>query len=137
MNLMKMAIAAIVAAMAVWPASVARAQGKDEPSSTPVEDPNALWREYLSLPDDPFLVHGTGQNEPAWVKFTIVLQKRRFEDANGVVIETTFYWPPAPKGLTAGYTAPLAHWVETRITGYTTEPIVLGGLDKPTITIHD
>jgi len=56
-----------------------------------------------------------------------LLQTRRFEDANGVVVETTFYWPPAPTGPTAGYTAPLARWVETRITGYTTEPIVLAG----------
>jgi hypothetical protein len=56
-----------------------------------------------------------------------LLQKRRFEDANGVVIETTFYWPPHPKGPTAGYTAPLARWVETRIEGYTGAPIVLRG----------
>ena len=56
-----------------------------------------------------------------------LLQRRRFEDANGVTIETSFYWPPYPKGPTAGYTAPLTRWVETRIAGYTTEPIVLHG----------
>ncbi len=56
-----------------------------------------------------------------------LLQTRYFEDSNGVVIETTFFWPPPPTGPTAGYTAPLARWVETRITGYTTEPIVLHG----------
>lgn len=56
-----------------------------------------------------------------------LLQQRRFEDSNGVTIETTFYWPPYPKGPTAGYTAPLARWVETRITGYTREPIILHG----------
>lgn len=43
----------------------------------------------------------------------------------GVVeIQTRFYWPndpPAP----AGYTAPLVRFVETRITGLTTLPIVL------------
>lgn len=56
-----------------------------------------------------------------------LLQTRHFEDANGVTIETTFYWPPHPTGPTAGYTAPLARWVQTRIEGYTTEPIVLEG----------
>jgi hypothetical protein len=56
-----------------------------------------------------------------------LLQNRRFEEPNGVTIEVSFYWPPYPKGPTAGYTAPLARWVETRITGYTSEPIVLRG----------
>jgi hypothetical protein len=55
------------------------------------------------------------------------LQRRRFEDSNGVTIETSFYWPPTPKGPVAGYTAPLARWVETRIAGHTSEPIVLRG----------
>ncbi len=55
------------------------------------------------------------------------LQRRQFKSANGVTIETSFYWPPRPKGVLAGYTAPLARWVETRITGYTGEPIVLHG----------
>ncbi|MBP8910864.1 MAG: hypothetical protein KBI32_05085, partial [Phycisphaerae bacterium] len=56
-----------------------------------------------------------------------LLQNRRFEGPDGVIIEVSFYWPPYPKGPTAGYTAPLARWVETRITGYTGEPIVLRG----------
>ncbi len=56
-----------------------------------------------------------------------LLQNRRFEEPNGVTIEVSFYWPPYPKGPTAGYTAPLARWVETRISGYTSEPIVLRG----------
>jgi len=55
------------------------------------------------------------------------LQQRRFEDSNGVTIETSFFWPPTPKGPVAGYTAPLARWVETRIAGCTSEPIVLHG----------
>lgn len=87
MNLAKIAIAAIVTTMAVWPGSAVLAQGKDEPPSTAVEDPNALWRDHLSLPDDPFLVHGTGHSELAWVKFTLVpqadgLQKLYFQDGN-------------------------------------------------------
>ena len=38
-----------------------------------------------------------------------------------------FYWPPAPTGIVAGYTAPLHQWVETTITGFTAQPIVLRG----------
>jgi hypothetical protein len=43
----------------------------------------------------------------------------------GAAITTTFYWPQPPSGATAGYTAPLVTWKETRIEGLTTEPIVL------------
>lgn len=42
-------------------------------------------------------------------------------------VRTQFYWPPYPKGVVAGYTAPLQAWVETRITGLTAAPIVLRG----------
>lgn len=56
-----------------------------------------------------------------------LLQNRRFEGLDGVTIEVSFYWPPYPKGPTAGYTAPLARWVETKIAGYTSEPIELRG----------
>lgn len=42
-----------------------------------------------------------------------------------VAVNTQFYWPPEPAGMAAGYTAPLARWLETRITGYTSSPIVL------------
>jgi hypothetical protein len=43
----------------------------------------------------------------------------------GAAITTTFYWPEPPQGPTAGYTAPLLAWKETRIEGLTTEPIIL------------
>jgi len=56
-----------------------------------------------------------------------MLQNRTFDGPSDVSIETSFYWPPYPKGPTAGYTAPLARWVQTRIEGYTSEPIVLTG----------
>ncbi|MBN2138956.1 MAG: hypothetical protein JW720_14200 [Sedimentisphaerales bacterium] len=57
-----------------------------------------------------------------------LLQHRSMELAEGsILIDTTFYWPPEPTGIVAGYTAPLVRWVETVITGYTTEPIVLQG----------
>lgn len=45
----------------------------------------------------------------------------------GVVdIEVNFYWPNEPPAA-AGYTAPLVRFVQSRITGLTTQPIVLTG----------
>lgn len=41
-------------------------------------------------------------------------------------IDIKFYWPNEPPAA-AGYTAPLVRFVETRITGLTTQPIVLTG----------
>jgi len=55
-----------------------------------------------------------------------LLQTRTMEDA-AVTIETSFYWPPAPTGPTAGYTAPLIRWVQTTITGLTAVPFTLTG----------
>lgn len=43
----------------------------------------------------------------------------------GLRVRTEFWWPPAPKGPTAGYTAPLQAWESTVIEGLTPEPIVL------------
>jgi hypothetical protein len=58
-----------------------------------------------------------------------LLQQRsaKLGGRGGVSISTSFYWPPTPAGPIAGYTAPLVRWVETVITGYTTQPIVLHG----------
>lgn len=53
-----------------------------------------------------------------------LLQTRRMEDT-GIVIETSFYWPPHPTGPTAGYTAPLIRWVQTTITGLISQPLTL------------
>lgn len=55
-----------------------------------------------------------------------LLQSRTLK-AGSAQIDTTFYWPKPPGGFTAGYTAPLQSWVETRITGFTSQPIVLKG----------
>jgi hypothetical protein len=44
-----------------------------------------------------------------------------------ITVEISYYWPKAPTGVVAGYTAPLIHFIETRITGLTTNPIVLHG----------
>jgi hypothetical protein len=53
--------------------------------------------------------------------------KHRTANKPGVVdIEIKFYWPNEPPAA-AGYTAPLVRFVETRITGLTTQPIVLTG----------
>jgi hypothetical protein len=53
-----------------------------------------------------------------------ILIQRRISIPNAGEIRTTFYWPNDPPAA-AGYTAPLVRFVETRITGLTTEPIVL------------
>jgi len=53
-----------------------------------------------------------------------LLQQRKIVDA-GITVETAYYWPPPPTGPTAGYTAPLSRWVETTITGLTTEPFTV------------
>jgi hypothetical protein len=55
------------------------------------------------------------------------LRQTRSFGADGIAVETTFYWPAAPTGVVAGYTAPLQGWVETTITGLIPQPIVLRG----------
>ena len=53
--------------------------------------------------------------------------KQRTASKPGVVdIEINFYWPNEPPAA-AGYTAPLVRFVETRISGLTTQSIVLTG----------
>jgi len=79
-------------------------------------DPVTTTTESISLWPSPQPQHGD------------LLQQRSFEwPKAGVSLSTSFYWPPPPKGSTAGYTAPLVRWVETVIEGYTTAPIVLHG----------
>ncbi len=55
------------------------------------------------------------------------LLQHREGTVGGVTVAVDFAWPAATSGEVAGYTAPLARWVETRITGLTAEPIVLHG----------
>jgi len=52
-------------------------------------------------------------------------QTRQITNQAGVLIETSYYWPPPLRGSTVSYTAPLVDWVQTRITGLTVSPIVL------------
>ncbi len=56
-----------------------------------------------------------------------LLQERMLTGVGGVRVSTRFYWPPAPQGAGAGYTAPLVRWVETVLEGYTSQPITLRG----------
>jgi hypothetical protein len=60
-----------------------------------------------------------------------ILRQRAFTPSDktrpNVTIETSYYWPSPPRGIVAGYTAPLVRFVETRITGLTTNPVVLHG----------
>lgn len=53
-----------------------------------------------------------------------ILKQRSVVKPGGVDIQIKFYWPNEPP-TAAGYTAPLVEFVETRITGLTTQPIVL------------
>ena len=48
-------------------------------------------------------------------------------DAQRVQVDTSFYWPPHPGGVTVGYTAPLVEFVKTTITGLSAEPMELTG----------
>ncbi|WP_437929090.1 PEP/pyruvate-binding domain-containing protein [Sorangium sp. So ce291] len=61
-----------------------------------------------------------------------LLQERSLSSPSGVEVRTSFYWPPHPTGPTAGYTAPMHKWVETRIEGLTSSPIVLKGYHAQT-----
>jgi hypothetical protein len=54
------------------------------------------------------------------------LQQRVFT-TNHFRIEISFYWPKPLLGYVAGYTAPLVRFEETRITGLTSQPLVLRG----------
>ena len=57
---------------------------------------------------------------------------RTLTGPKGVSVTTHFYWPVPDVGAVAGYTAPLARFVETRILGYTSTPIVLHGFYSQT-----
>ena len=52
-------------------------------------------------------------------------QERRIQKGASIRITIRFWWPPEPTGPTAGYTAPNIGFTETRIEGWTSEPLVL------------
>lgn len=53
------------------------------------------------------------------------LRQEREMKMGSITIRTTFWWPAPPKGIAAGYTAPLQAWIETRISGLVSQDIVL------------
>lgn len=53
--------------------------------------------------------------------------ERTFSVPSGVAVQTSYWYPPAPRGATAGYTAPAIKWEQTTISGLTIAPIVLTG----------
>src|SRR4030095_1274160 len=60
-----------------------------------------------------------------------IRQERLFRKREGEIL-SIFWWPAEPKGPTAGYTAPVQAWVETRITGLTSRPLILRSEWSPT-----
>lgn len=50
-----------------------------------------------------------------------------FTGPAGLAIQTSYWYPPPPRGATAGYTAPALAWEQTTITGLTPTPITLTG----------
>ncbi|MGE3310125.1 MAG: PEP/pyruvate-binding domain-containing protein [Limisphaerales bacterium] len=53
------------------------------------------------------------------------LKQERTLKSGAVTVRTSFWWPAPPKGISAGYTAPVQAWIETRITGLAAREIVL------------
>jgi hypothetical protein len=58
--------------------------------------------------------------------------QQRTESRGDVTIASSFYWPPAPTGAVAGYTAPLDRWEGTTISGVVSQPIELHGFFSQT-----
>jgi hypothetical protein len=79
---------------------------------TRTEDSISLW---TSCPDTSVLEAGSMRIE------------RNYAAPNGVTVATAYWFPPPPRGFTAGYTAPIVKWEETTITGLASTPIVLRG----------
>jgi hypothetical protein len=53
--------------------------------------------------------------------------QRTFSLPGSVSVQTSYWYPPPPRGATAGYTAPAIKYEQTTISGLTTAPIVLTG----------
>ncbi len=92
-----------------------------QPSHT-WEGPTTITSEHIRLgscPKDNVVTEDNPKNEE-----TIT--------AGGITVETAYWWPKVPRGIVAGYTAPLHRWDKTTITGLTTTPIVLTGDNSQT-----
>jgi hypothetical protein len=69
--------------------------------------------------------HETALLEPRRKLTPPSIYVERMVSTNEVEVATSFYWPEPPTGVVAGYTAPLVHFVNTRITGLISSPITL------------
>lgn len=58
---------------------------------------------------------------------SFVRVEQSFSLPSGLAIETSYWFPPPPRGATAGYTAPAIKWERTTIANLTTTPLVLTG----------
>jgi hypothetical protein len=83
-----------------------------EGPQTRTEDSIRLWS---SCP-------GTSMLEPGSMRV-----EKSYEGPDGLTVTTAYWFPPPPRGPTAGYTAPIVKWEETTIAGLTSTPIVLRG----------
>ncbi len=81
--------------------------------------PKFLWDSIGTTLEDEVSLAPAAQPGP-----NSLWQQRQFKGGS-LSVTTEFYWPPAPTGPTAGYTAPVQAWVQTTITGLTAEPIQL------------
>jgi hypothetical protein len=83
-----------------------------EGPQTRTEDSIRLWS---SCP-------GTSVLEPGSMRV-----EKSYAGPAGLAVATAYWFPPPPRGPTAGYTAPIVKWEETTITGLASTPIVLRG----------
>ena len=97
------------------------------------DHPVAAWRQRLWPADPPSGLTATRRNKvylwsPPRPSPADVPQQRHFA-SDGIVITTSFYFPPPPEGYAdwTTHTAPLLRWEQTVIEGLSDEPIVLQG----------
>ncbi|MCC7374861.1 MAG: hypothetical protein IT581_09405 [Verrucomicrobiales bacterium] len=109
-----------------------------------LSDFRLLFRTVYATPQPALMLEGLGEislttTTEDWVflvPWTPVtaesLRQERSVQLGSKRVDTTFYWPPPPKGVVAGYTAPVQGWVETRLEGFTSMPVILKGDDSQT-----
>lgn len=107
-------IPAVTIADAVLSLTASYTRPKPEPGMWPDNTTTLDYVRLVACPEDELIT-------PRHIPIT------REGTVEGITVDTRFYWPPAPTGATAGYTAPLAKWDRTVITGLTTTPITLRG----------
>jgi hypothetical protein len=113
----------------IVPTTVADSQSPIIPSDTL----NLVWEGFYPtpLPMIEFGQQGSVTNESVRLvacpqpNDANILVTRSIPAEAGATVNISFYWPKPPSGPSAGYTAPLAAWKETRIEGLTSQPILL------------